>query len=247
MTEPVVQPEQASSLTIVRPPEATVARFTEAGTTLQERADALVVESNEGVEIAKVVLDDIATLLGQVEGDLGGPKDRAYALWKDLGSVYKKHAEPLAKLAKAVKAKVAAHYDELDRLQRVKEAQEAAAQKLIDDEARLQEAAALDEAGDTEQAEEVLEEPTIAAPSKREERVSGIARKVSFSAEVTSPLKIAIAAVAGDQIAISIITDPMVVKAMSSAASKKAKALGAAFRADGVKLMKASVIAHRSG
>jgi hypothetical protein len=236
-----------SALAIVPAPEETVQRFTEAGATIQNRVDALVIATNEDVEVAKLVLDDIAALVGQVEGDLGGPKKRAHGLWRELSEVYNKHAEPLAKLGKLVRLKIADHYDEQDRLQRVKEAEEAAKQRKLDEDARLKEAEALAAAGDTEQAEEVLEEEPIApSPAKRPEKVSGIARKKVFSAEVTGTLKVARAAIAGDAIAISILTDPAVVKAMSSAASKKAKALGASFKCDGVRLMSESQIAHRA-
>ena len=62
---------------------------------------------------------------------------------------------------------------------------------------------------------------------------------------MVSPLKLIRAAIAGEGVAIAIVTDPNVVKAYNATASQKARALKEHMKVDGVKVMRKTVTSHR--
>jgi CBS domain-containing protein len=231
---------------VVAAPAATVAMVVESSASLAMRAEIVTVETDTGVSVAKVILDDVKLLRGEVEEDLGGPKQAAHKLWKALGAVYNKHSEPLNEIEKKVKQKIAFFVDDQERKRRVEEAKAEAARVKAEDDLRQSEAIALEDAGLHEEANEVLEEELpLPPPPVVPPKTKGISGTKRYAAEITDPLKLVIAAANGDGLAIAIITDKAVVKAMTASASGKARALKEQLKVPGVRVTSTTSISHR--
>ena len=241
-------PTEEALPVVIAAPDAVVSRFVEQGAGLAERAEMVQVENVTGVEVAKVILDDVKRLRAEVERDLGEPKSAAHKLHKMLSATYNKHSEPLNRIEKLVKDKIGIFVEEQERQARVAAAEAEAAARKVEEDARLAEAAALEEAGAHDEAEEVLREelppppPTKTTPVK----VAGISTRQIWRAEVTSATQLAVAAAEGHEVALSILTDPKVVAAMNSVASAKAKALKQHLKVPGVRVTSEKSTAHRA-
>jgi hypothetical protein len=238
---------QSETLTAVVPAtDRQVERFTQEGATLQERAAALVIADDEGVVVAKAIMDDGKAMLDEIDRVLGKPKKQAHELHRELSARHNEQMNPVKRVMEIIKQKLNAHYDEEARLRRVREAEEAAAQRKIDEQRRIDEAAALEAAGEDEEAEAVLEEPAPApATPQHAAKVAGISHRDKWSAVVKDPLKLILAAANGDAVAIAILTSPSVVKAMNASASEKARALKEHLKVEGVKVMRDTITSHR--
>ena len=142
---------------------------------LLSRAEALVVDSPEGEEIAWAVVNALGSLEKAIVADFADAKKASHQAWKAVVAQEKGHLERLAEPNRIVRAKITDWETEKRRRRAEAEriAREAAekvaaeAQRIAQKEAeerRLQEAMAAEAAGDTAQAEELLTTPVEIAP-----------------------------------------------------------------------------------
>jgi len=146
---------------------------------LLTQAEALVVDSLESEQVAWAVVNAIGEFTKVVVADFAAAKQGTHRAWKAVVAQEKGHLEALARPDEIVRAKLSTWEAEKRRIQAEVErkAREVAAkaqaelQRQADERARkeaeerrLQEAVDAEAAGDTAQAEELLETPVEVAP-----------------------------------------------------------------------------------
>lgn len=244
-----VAPTLSNDLPAVVPASAAViAGLAHEGATIDARVGALAVTDQAGLELGARLLADLQALQDLVDEDLGRPKAAAHALWKSLSSVYNKHAEPLAELAKRVKGKVGSYVEAEERRRRIEAAEAAERQRKADEEARLAEAIAHEAAGDSEAAEEILSQPPLPPPPPQVERprAKGVATTERWSASITDMTQLVIAAAEGEAVAVSILLDERVIEAASTRASAMARALKQQLVVAGVRVHRETSVSRRA-
>jgi hypothetical protein len=128
------------------------------------QAQALVVATPAAYVQAAETRKAIKALLNQIDLTFDPVIKAAHLAHKEAVAAKKKHQEPLEQADRIIGQKRMAYDAEQERIRRQKEAElQALAQKQAED-AALAEAAMAEAAGDTETAEQIIQEPVVAAP-----------------------------------------------------------------------------------
>lgn len=172
-----------------------------AAVTWQITAQDLVVQDQENFEIAGRFLQDIQALRRQVKQTFAKPKDLANKAHRAICDAEKTHDSPLAAAEITIKTKAGTYATEERRRREKEELRlQAEARKRQEDD-RLVQAELLEQAGETEEAERVLEEePPPPPPPTRASvtpKATGISVRTVWKAEVVSLRKLCEAIVEG--------------------------------------------------
>lgn len=172
-----------------------------AADTWQTTAQDLVVQDQENFEIAGRFLQDIQALRRQVKETFEKPKKLAHAAHKAILDAEKIHDAPLASAEIIIKTKASTYADEERKRRQREELQRQAAARQAEEDERLHQAELLEQAGETEEAERVLEEePPPPPPPTRASvtpKATGISVRTTWKAEVVSLRKLCEAIVEG--------------------------------------------------
>lgn len=159
-----------------------------------EKTEARVNEANQititdqtSYKAAADWLRLIVTLKKEVETTFGQPKKKASEAHKSICAAEKKHLEPLAKAELIVKSKMSLWYAEQERKAKEEKIRLEAELKKREEENKILEAVALEEAGKTEEAQAVISQPVQVAPVKVQvtEKVEGISFRENWTFEIT--------------------------------------------------------------
>jgi hypothetical protein len=154
-----------------------------------ERAGELAVTDAATFQVGGGLLRDIKTLRGEIAESCDPVVKAANAAHKAAVKQKKDLEAPLIEAERIIKDRMGKYADEEERKRREDEARLAAAQRAAEDESRLREATALEEAGEHEAAEEVLSAPSVAPPPvmpRAVPKTEGVSARENWSARVTS-------------------------------------------------------------
>lgn len=213
---------------------------------ISSRVSALLIRGENGLSDAAILLHDINIVATAIDMDLGPPKKKAHEIHRDLSALYKKHIDPLKALERTVKGKVGAYRIEEQRIARVAAAEVAKQVREEAEAAQLAEAELLEDAGEHDAADEVInEEPPPPPPPPAAVKVEGMSSGWTFSATVNDVARLARAAADGDPLALSILEDSRVIAAADAAASRIARNVKERFSVAGCKLHKVPKVTRR--
>lgn len=154
-------------------------------------AGALTITSSAEYERAGRHLTTIKALLGKIRETFDPIVRAAHEAHRIATSKRAEHADPLLEAERTIKGKMGSYLADEERKRRAEEARLAAIAREQEEQARLEEAVALEAAGEGEAALAVLEEPALPPPppvAAQPPRASGVSARDSYSAEVTDLL-----------------------------------------------------------
>lgn len=164
------------------------------------KAQAVTVVDAGSYQVAADLLLDIKGLRTEIDATFGPIVQKAHAAHKEAVAQRKKHEQPLQEAEKLIKSRMGTWQRAEEQRQREEAARLAAEARRRDEEARLREAEALEEAGEVEAAERVLDEPAPAPPPPPPTRVpviKGVSGRDIWKFEVTDFPALVRAAAAG--------------------------------------------------
>lgn len=220
-------------------PAIDIQKITTAVESWPVKAQSVTVVDTGSYKSAANLLLDIKGLRAEIEATFGPIVQKAHAAHKEAVGQRKRHEEPLQAAEKLIKARMGTWQRAEEQRQREQAALLAAEALARDEEARLREAEALEAAGETEAAERVLDEPTPAPPPPpptRVPKVSGIAGRDVWKAEVTDLMAL-VQAVAAGKVPLA------AVEANTKTIGQQARSLMAEMKWPGVRVWPERVIA----
>jgi hypothetical protein len=163
-----------------------------------DRAKALTIATDQDFERAGEMLKTIKGLRAEIDETFDPIIGKAHEAHKEALAQKRKVDAPLVEAEAILKPRIAAYMQEQDRIRRE---QELIAQKKAQEEAerqQLEDAVRLEELGETEWANEVLNEKPVVAPvvlPRTVPKVAGVTMRQTWSAQVIS-LQLLVKAVA---------------------------------------------------
>lgn len=164
-----------------------IQQITTAVETWPAKAQAVTVVDTGSYQIAANLLLDIKGLRTEIAATFGPIIQKAHAAHKEAVAQRTKHEEPLKTAEALIKGRMGTWQRAEEERQRLEAARLAAEARRRDEETRLREAEALEEAGEAEAAERVLDEPPPPPPPpppSRVPKVSGISGRDVWNFEV---------------------------------------------------------------
>jgi len=203
---------------------------------LPQLAGDLVIVDQAGFERGGKLLGAIQAIRKKIPETFDPHISAAHKAHKDLLATKKGFDDPNAKAELAVKAKLKAYHDEQERRARVAQIEAELASKKADEEQRLAEAAALEAAGETQAAEEVLSAPAAPPPPPKAEqpKAAGVSVRKIWSAGLTDPAAFLKAVTEGNANAKAVMNDEKVRKAITARLTSLAKSLQGELEIPGV-------------
>ncbi len=205
------------------------------------RAKALVIRTAEDYISAGELLKIIKGLRASVNETFDPIISKAHEAHKEAIAQKKKYDGPLSEAESILKPRIAAYLEEQERIRREEELRQQRAAQEEAERQQLADAALLDDIGETEMANALLDESPIVAPvivPRVTPKVAGISTQKRYSAKVTD-LKVLLTAVLAGRVPIQAI------KADDVFLNRQAVALKEAFNYPGVQLVTDSNVAVR--
>lgn len=207
--------------------------------TWADRARALRVDTAEHYTLAAALLQTVKALRTEVDATFTPICEKAHATWKEALAQRKKHDEPLVESEAILKHAMLKYTEAEERRQQAERAALEEQARAAEEQVRLDEAAALEAAGETAMADAVLSMPSIAPPvtlAPVAPRVAGIARRTVWKAQVTD-LRALVAAVAAGTVPLAAL------QANDAVLQGQARSLKGELRWPGVRVFPESSIA----
>jgi hypothetical protein len=198
-----------------------------------ERAKTFVITTNEDFERAGELLKTIKGLRAEVDGTFDPIIGKAHEAHKEALAQKRKYEAPLAEAEGLLKPKLSAYLQEQERLRKAEELRLEQAARAEEERQRLENAVVLDEMGETDAANTLLEEPVVSVPvfvPRQAPKVTGIVATKTYSAQVTN-LQELIRAVADGKV------PAMAIQANTVFLGQQARAMKDTFNYPGVKLV----------
>lgn len=166
-------------------------------TALDQKAMAIKVVDKDTYISAGEQLKVIKGLRKEIELTFDPITKKAHATWKEAIAQRKKHDDPLTVAEKHIKSQMGAFIDAEEKRRKEEEAAMLAASQSDNEDERIETATKLEEAGQTEAAEAVLNQEPAALPPAPESdlKIAGISHCDKWSAQVVD-LKSLVEAVA---------------------------------------------------
>jgi hypothetical protein len=208
------------------------------------RANALTITDTPSYEGAAADLKGIKALQATVSDTFDGDIKKADVLHKSLCATRRTFMDPLKVAEKITKGKIGDYDDLLERQQREEDARLAAEARKRDEEARLEEAVALDAAGEHEQAEQVLSDPTPPPPPVARQaapKVAGQSSRIKYTGIVANDqalLKL-VKAIADGRAPLSLV------QANQSKINQMAQAMSGDMHFDGIEIKRERIVSSR--
>lgn len=165
-----------------------------------DKASAITIDNSEAFIAAGEFLKSVKAMRAEIAATFTPIREKAHAAWKETIRQQEKVEEPLIRAEGILKPRIAAYLTEQERIRREEELR---LQKLAQEEEerrQLENAAILDDLGETEEANALLEETPVAAPvvvERNVPKVSGIAMTKRYSAECFDLMALVKAVAAG--------------------------------------------------
>jgi hypothetical protein len=231
------QPAVAAGQTLTLVPAET---FEPEVTSITERVAALAIETAPQYEQAGALLKNVKALRDKVATTYNPRIKQASDLHRGLIADKKEFDEPLATAEKTLKQGMGAYLDAEERRQAAIAAEAQAEAQEAHENIALEEAAALERAGDPEAAARVMKEaeagPIVPAPPPAATKISGVSTRTKWVPEVTDKLAL-VKAVAKGKVPLALLDVNM------KALRKQADALGQELNYPGITVKKDRVIA----
>jgi hypothetical protein len=203
-------------------------------------AKALVVQDEGSYKAALEIGQNCADRARKVEDTFKPAREATHKAWKSVTSLIASFVEPLneAKDLCADKAKVWRRQEE-SRRQELARKEQAEAQKKADEEL-LRHATRLEEAGQAQLAQEVIEQPVaqVTVPVQKIEAPAGTSYRSNWQMEVTDFMALVKAVAEGK-------VDPDVLEPNATVLRQRAKALKSTMKYPGVRVWDEGTIAFR--
>ncbi len=155
--------------------------------TLPERARGIAIATAEEYKAAGEFLLEIKALRREIDGTFDPIIEKAHSAHKEAIAQKKKHDGPLAEAEALMKPKIAGYLQEEERKRRAEELRLQEEERKRAEEEQLHQAAILDEIGETEAANRLLDEKPEVIPvilPKQAPKVAGISMRETWSAQV---------------------------------------------------------------
>jgi hypothetical protein len=175
--------------------------------TWPEQARALVISDDAAFASAGELLKSIKALAREIEDTFGPHKKKASELHRGICAEENKAKAPLAEAESILKRSMATYHEAQERARRAEQMRLEAEARQREETRRLEEAAAVEAAGDPEEAERILvEKPPLPAytPPPPVAKVQGVAMREEWSGEVTN-LKALVDAIAAGSAPLSLV------------------------------------------
>jgi hypothetical protein len=151
-----------------------------------ERAKALTVSDPATYEAASGLLRGIKALRDKIEATFKPMSEAAHTAWKEILAQRKKVETPLIDAEGALKLSMATYLEAEERARRKREAELAAIARKAEEDARVAEAAAYEQAGEHETAAAIIEAPPVApAITLPKPKAEGIATRKVWKFRIT--------------------------------------------------------------
>jgi hypothetical protein len=167
---------------------------------IPEQARILTIQTPDQYIAAGELLKSIKLLRAEIDQTFDPIISAAYAAHKEAVAQKKKVDAPLLEAEGIIKPRVAAYLSEQERLRREEELRLQKQAQEEEERRQVENAAILDDLGETEAANQLLDETVIAPPvvlPKLTPKVSGISTSQRYSAEVVNLLELVKAVAAG--------------------------------------------------
>lgn len=197
---------------------------------LAEKARAcLIVTDQASFERAASFKIDLSTWRKKWLDKIGPVVTSTHGAWKKATDLREEIDAPLAKMERQIGEAMGVYTSEQRRLRQVQEARLQAEARRREEDARLEQAEALEDAGDKEAAQQVIEEPIATAPVHLPEpKADGTTMVTYWSAEVVNLTELVKAVAAGK-------AEITLVEANQTALNGMARALKSAMSVPGVR------------
>ena len=153
------------------------------------QAQALAVESAADLEIASVLMQGGNALLKEIDAIFKEPTAKAYDSHKSIKGAWNELRNPVADAIKSIKRKVGGYHDQLRRDAEAARKLETERLRQQEEERRLSAAVALEERGQTEMAESLIEDPPPEMPkplitTPPPPKVAGLGTQLKYTGRV---------------------------------------------------------------
>src|SRR5688572_2580422 len=165
-----------------------------------DRAKGLAIVTAEDFMNAGELLRTIKGLRAEIDGTFDPIISKAHAAHKEAIEQKRKVDAPLVEAENILKPRISAYLTEQERLRREEELRMQKAAQEEEERQRLESAVILDDIGETDSANALLEERVVAPPvvlPRQVPKVSGIAMRQTWSAQVVSLMELVKAVAAG--------------------------------------------------
>jgi len=200
---------------------------------LPEKAHLIVVDSNDGMEMADKTVSDITDMIKEIDSTFKPLADKAFQAHRAITGKWNEVKKPLEEAKTYLVNQIKGYQRKLRELKEAEEARLREIARKEEEERRLREAEALEAEGRTEEVEEILNEPiTYVAPAVKIEtpKVDNRMYRTTLKVKVNDRIKF-----------LSAVKPETLVELLNESAwttienglAKKAKALGKAFNFQG--------------
>jgi len=153
-------------------------------------AKELVIETEEQATEASEMVKKLKELESEIRASFDPVIDKAYKAHKEAIAQRDEHLKPVLEAQKKIKDCLS-KWKEKEELKRLQEAMRIAEEKRKEEEEkRLQQAELLEKMGETEKANEILEQPIFCAPETEKIKVEGISFAEIWTYEIINEAEI---------------------------------------------------------
>ncbi len=153
-------------------------------------AKELVIETEEQATEASEMVKKLKELENEIRASFDPVIDKAYKAHKEAIAQRDEHLKPVLEAQKKIKDCLS-KWKEKEELKRLQEAMRIAEEKRKEEEEkRLQQAELLEKMGETEKANEILEQPIFCAPETEKIKVEGISFAEIWTYEIINEAEI---------------------------------------------------------
>lgn len=200
---------------------------------LPEKAHLIVVDSNDGMEMADKTVSDITDMIKEIDSTFKPLADKAFQAHRAITGKWNEVKKPLEEAKLYLVGQIKGYQRKIRELEESENARLREIARKEEEERRLREAEALEAEGRTEEVEEILNEPiTYVAPAVKIEtpKVDNRMYRTTLKVKVNDRIKF-----------LSAVKPETLVELLNESAwttienglAKKAKALGKAFNFQG--------------
>jgi hypothetical protein len=165
-----------------------------AGASWHEKAMALVVQDQPSFELAGTMLADVQALRKEIKATFRKPKELAHKAHRAICDAEKTHDAPLSAAEITLKTKASTWAEEESKRRRNEELERQAKARQEEEADRLHQAELLEAAGETEEAQRVIEEePPPPPPPTRKDvvpKAPTMSVKTTYHAEIVNIRKL---------------------------------------------------------
>ncbi|HEY6383447.1 MAG TPA: hypothetical protein VIY07_16795 [Pseudolabrys sp.] len=212
-------------------------------TSVPARAVALQIQTATDYLAAGELLSAIKGLRAEIDRSFDPIIAKAFAAHREAIAQKKKVEAPLAEAEAILKPRIAAYLEAEEQKRQLEELRLQRLAQEAEEQRQLEMAAMLEEAGETEEANRMLEEPVVAAPvivQRTVPQVQGVVMQKRWNAEVVSLMELVRAVAAGK-------APLQCLQADSVFLNRQAVAMRNALNYPGVRAVSQSIVAGRRG